>query len=680
MSLAPQVASRPRGRTRAARIVAAILLVLSVALIDPAAYAAAPRRQPITVGAVTLPACGTSPLAWCKKIQVPFDYTDPAAGTTGVYLEWYPVTGGSAVGTVLTVQGGPGYASTDYRDDYLKMLGNLTASRNVLIVDLRGTGRSDAINCAGVQTWTPPDGNQAYIDAVGACATQLNTARQRSDGSYVRGAELYTTANAARDLATVIDRLQTGPVDYYGDSYGTYIGQVFTSRYADKLRSVTLDAAYPVLGADPFYPDSLATAKTAFNKACNRSAACTGATSGQSWSRLSALVDLVRAHPFSGATKDPGGTNVTATVDVDAMVQLVQAAGSDNGVYRELDPAVRAYTELNDATALLRLVAQTVDNTSDSGLPEEFSAGLYEANACNDYPQPFSYNGNYGYRQAQYQAAVGALPADQFAPFTVAEWTTSPVEEFNSCLRWPKPTVDDPPIVSGTPIAPPDLPVMVFSGELDSLTTPVEGQRVAAQMGPSARWIQIGNMIHVSAMLDFIGCAEGLVQTFIRHPNQLMSMDAGCAANMPETRVVGTFPTTLVQATPATATAGNTASADARRLAAIGAAAVGDGIWHWWYIPGNKGNGLRGGNIKFAGADPFTVTFTNVKWTTDTSVNGTATWNQSTGHVTASVTVTGPGGLSATLTIAYDDYAPGGVATLGGTSDGKTIAATVPNP
>lgn len=543
-----------------------------------AAVAAAAPRQAIQVGSLTLEPCTTSDLAWCASVAMPFDYSDAAAGTTDVYFEWYPRTASApAKGTVLTVQGGPGYASTDYRDDYLAMLDSLTETRNVLIVDLRGTGRSDVVRCPGVQNWRPSDGNQAYINAAGACADKLNTTRRRADGTWVRGADLYTTTNAARDVARLLDLLGTGKIDLYGDSYGTYFGQVFTSRYASKLRSVTLDAAYPVLGADPFYPDAIVTAKAAFNKACARAAGC-AAASGSSWARITTMVNRLRSNPFTGQTKNPAGQSVNATADVDAMVQLVNAAGFDSGVYRELDPAIRAYLDRADKEPLLRLIAQTIDN-SDSGDPVEFSAGLYVANVCNDYVQAFSYNGTHAQRLAQYQSAVAALPSNAFAPFTVSEWVTSPIEEFDSCLNWPAPASDDPPIVSGTPIAPANLPVLVLSGELDSLTTPAEGQRVAEHMGPSARWIQIGNMIHVSAMLDFVGCAEGLVQTLIAAPGKLKTMDATCAANMPEVHVVGSFPQTLAQATPATATSGNTANANARRLAAIGAA-VGDSIWH----------------------------------------------------------------------------------------------------
>jgi hypothetical protein len=60
-------------------------------------------------------------------------------------------------------------------------------------------------------------------------------------------------------------------------------------------------------------------------------------------------------------------------------------------------------------------------------------------------------------------------------------------------------------------------------------------------------------MIHVSAMSDLVGCAAGLVQAFIAKPNKLFQMDASCADGQPEVRVVGTFPKTLSQATPAVA-------------------------------------------------------------------------------------------------------------------------------
>ena len=57
--------------------------------------------------------------------------------------------------------------------------------------------------------------------------------------------DLYGSALSADDLSAVITALQLGPVDLYGDSYGTFFAQVFLGRHPDQLRSVVLDSAYP---------------------------------------------------------------------------------------------------------------------------------------------------------------------------------------------------------------------------------------------------------------------------------------------------------------------------------------------------------------------------------------------------------------------------------------------------
>jgi hypothetical protein len=58
------------------------------------------------------------------------------------------------------------------------------------------------------------------------------------------------------------------------------------------------------------------------------------------------------------------------------------------------------------------------------------------------------------------------------------------------------------------------------------------------------------NDTHVNAMDDPVGCASGLVQTFIRDPAALQRMNASCAERTPEVRVVGTFPATLPASRP----------------------------------------------------------------------------------------------------------------------------------
>ena len=104
-------------------------------------------------------------------------------------------------------------------------------------------------------------------------------------------------------------------------------------------------------------------------------------------------------------------------------------------------------------------------------------------------------------------------------------------------------------------------------------------------------------------MDDPVGCASGLVQekTFIRRPAALMRINASCAERTPEVRVVGTFPATLSTSRPPPPGPGDQAGRTGLRLAAVGAAAVSDAVWRWYYGDGVKGWGLRGERLQLPG-------------------------------------------------------------------------------
>ncbi len=685
---APSIASgRPAPPAVTAHGVVAARLVLSPfsarrAPVQATASAGA-RRHPIRVGTVLVRPCRGFPGAWCTKVAVPYDYSDAAAGTIRLGFLWYPATSGHATdGTILAVQGGPGYPTSQYAGQYQGIYGaRMLTTRNLLLVDLRGTGMSSPFTCKALQNWDPNDGNASYIRYTGACGRQLNhTRRLTGRPGYVQASDLYTTANAARDVATLLGQLRTGKVDFYGDSYGTFFGQTLTARYPGLLRSVTLDSAYPVSQTNPFYPNTIQTARSAFDLSCRRSVACHRAAPGSSWARIGEAARYLRAHRVTGLTRTPSGQLIHATVGVNQLIQLVNSAGSDSGVYRELDPAIRALLHNHDSVPLLRLTAEQIFPTVTSGPVNQFNSGLYEATTCLDYPQPFSYGASFAERRRQYARAVAALPRHEFAPFSVREWVTEPQEEFDVCLRWPQPQRPDPPVTTPPPYAPSSLPVLVLSGDLDSLTTPPEGRRTARDMGPSARWILFHNDTHVNAILDTFGCASGLVRQFVANPARLWQLNDSCATRTPEVRVVGTYPSRLFAVTPARPHSGNNANLTGLRLAAVAAAVTGDAIWHFSYGDGVHGWGLRGGACHFAGpTDATRIAFSAYQWTTDTTVTGHALWNQTTGFVRAWLTVTGPGG-SAIVRLRYHDYVPHPKATFAGSYGGRSIRATMPAP
>ena len=114
-----------------------LLLVVMLAL---AAGAAADTRkaastESLTVGSLTLHRCETA-APWCGTLPRALDPAGAVPGTVAVYFEYYPHTGaGSAMGTLIATEGGPGYPATETREEYLALFEPLREGYDVLIMD-----------------------------------------------------------------------------------------------------------------------------------------------------------------------------------------------------------------------------------------------------------------------------------------------------------------------------------------------------------------------------------------------------------------------------------------------------------------------------------------------------------------------------------------------------------------
>ena len=107
----------------------------------------------VRVGGLTLHKCGTGPLVYCGSIRVPLDYSAAASPDIRIGFQFLPrqVTSRPATGTILAVEGGPGFATTGTEPNYVAMAGSLLRTRNMLLVNLRGTGNSTPLDCKGLE-------------------------------------------------------------------------------------------------------------------------------------------------------------------------------------------------------------------------------------------------------------------------------------------------------------------------------------------------------------------------------------------------------------------------------------------------------------------------------------------------------------------------------------------------
>lgn len=626
-----------------------------------------PHAAPITVGSLPLSPCGP---AWCGHLTRPFDPAGELPGTIDIAFEFYPQTdaGRTNAGAIVAVEGGPGYPSTGTRSSYLALFAPLRADRHLLLVDNRGTGGSAAVNCPALQH------DALYRSAsVAACGTALGAS-----------AALYGSALAADDLAALLDALGIARVDLYGDSYGTFFAQAFAGRHPAHLRSVVLDAAYAVVGADPWFPEAAPQARAAFDQACARSAAC-AAQPGPSMGRIDALLNALRAAPVTGTAPDGEGQPQTATADAKGLAYVMFSNGSGPVVYRELDAAARAWGG-GDIAPLLRLVAEnqtSANSVSVAPRPRSYSAGLFTTVSCADYTQIYRMTDAPAARRAQAASSIAAKKLstpDLYAPFTFDEFLSMPQDYsvVNLCLPWPVPSAAHPP---GQPVPPgtvfPAVPVLVLSGDLDSLTPPAQGAQAAA-LFPGARQVVIRNTFHVTALGDLDHCASDLVRRFV---GTLSAGDTSCADAVPAIRLVPAFARLAAQLAPAAATAGNQGTADDLRAVAAALNVAGDALARWWINHDGDGVGLRGGSFRYTQTGAVTqFTLDAMKWTDDVTVSGTLTRDFLGNSVTARLTLTGANGITGRLTARWPDRGSAALAQIEGRIGGRRIAATMVAP
>jgi pimeloyl-ACP methyl ester carboxylesterase len=626
---------------------------------------AAAAANTITVGQFTLTLCNTDYTGYCGSITRRIDPTGVTPGTLTVGFEYYPRSdlAHASLGTILPQEGGPGYSSTGTRDYYLEIFDALRDRRDVLIVDKRGTGLSSPIDCPALQT------GSLALSAVAACGRQLG------DTSW-----FYGTDFAAEDIVAVLDALAIDEVDFYGDSYGTFVGQVLAGLYPHRLRSIILDSAYPVRAPDPWFAADWAAAWSGIDISCDRSPSCSS-LGGSATSRTQQLIDIVRKQPIKGKAPDGNGDLQPTTIDTASLIYLIDYAGYGPPVYRDLDAAARAWLDAKDALPLLRLVAEA--NTASASDPADYSYGLASAVTCTDYPLLYDLTMPRAVRNRQYADALQDARVhrpDLFAPFTVDEGIDSQVyiTPLDSCLPWPAPPADLAPGAPGAPLPPrvhyPAVPTLVLSGDLDSITSVTDANEAAAQL-PDAVHVVVPNLGHVVTDSDAIGCTLGIVHRFVKN---LDPGNTNCVQKVRPVRTVPLFAVAASELAPLQALKGDKTTDAQRRIAAAGLETVGDVVARYYVTYNFVDTGLRGGKFTYAATDTgYKFKLKSLKWTDDVAVSGTVTWDQdeTSNIITAQVTLESAGKQVGTLQICWNDADINAMASVTGEIQGATLIA-----
>lgn len=142
---------------------------------------------------------------------------------------------------IFFLAGGPGQAATEMGPFVAMRLTKLRQQRDIVLVDQRGTGRSNALDCEAEDDAL----EDMSISMEELLDEQLELVRQCLAGLDA-DPSLYTTPIAMDDLNDVRERLGFEKINLFGSSYGTRAALVYMRRHGQTVRSALLDGVAPL--------------------------------------------------------------------------------------------------------------------------------------------------------------------------------------------------------------------------------------------------------------------------------------------------------------------------------------------------------------------------------------------------------------------------------------------------
>jgi len=169
----------------------------------------------------------------CGAISVPASYDDPEAGSIELDVVVLPARdgNGAAADPIVFLAGGPGVAATRSARYFARNLTKMQQSRDLVLVDIRGTGRS-APDCRLTAA--------EKRDLVYAFRAPASFAPCAPDP---RIRESHRTTVFARDLDHVRRALGAGQINLLAASYGTRLALEYARLFPERVRACVLRGA-----------------------------------------------------------------------------------------------------------------------------------------------------------------------------------------------------------------------------------------------------------------------------------------------------------------------------------------------------------------------------------------------------------------------------------------------------
>ena len=393
---------------------------------------------------------------------------------------------------LFDLAGGPGAASTEAADFYAGPGKEYRRQHDVVLVDQRGTGQSNRLSIPQEKT---PQHYLSEMYPVEYVKEMRHALEQRADLTK------YTTSIAMDDLDDVRAWLGYDKINLLGGSYGTQAALVYMRRHPEHVRSVILLAVAPTdLKMPLHHSESAARAMDLLLGECEQDAACHAAFPQirDDWKNVLAQLEK---QPARVEYSHPGKTAPT-TVEI------------QRDVFAE---KIRMWMYGRDKAARIPLIihhavegdfAPFLQQAIKPSIPDFVADGMYLSVTCAE-DVPF----------IDQKEAAELNAGNPFGNYRVFQQT-------RACEMWPRAEIpaDFPePVRSNTP-------VLIFSGNMDPVTPPKYGEKVARYL-PNSRHVVIPEAAHEVGGLTDPGCIDRIALEFL-DKNDAKNLDVSCVERM----------------------------------------------------------------------------------------------------------------------------------------------------
>jgi pimeloyl-ACP methyl ester carboxylesterase len=472
-------------------------------------------------GAISFRPCGKATILLCGRLDVPLDRTGAVPGTVGLRIR--AVRAPEALQPpIFALAGGPGQSATPFAADIAYSFRQPLLTRDLIVFDQRGTGRSGLIRCPTLEGL----GARLFrvAGAAADCAETLGPKRA-----------FYTTPASVEDIEAIRAGIGAERITLYGVSYGTKVALAYAARYPQHVDRLVLDSIVDIDGPDAYGLDITAALPRVLRRLCAHG--CEHVTSDPV-ADLAALVRKLSTGLIHGPLVGPDGRPHVSRFGRLRLFDMIVEGDFDPTLRSGLPGAVKSALA-DDYAPLLRL-ANRADRI-ESETVGSFNTAVFTATQCEEGPLPWDRTTPPSQRAQEARGRLAAVPSGALGPF---DRSTMLLESgpFALCTGWP--TAPAAPQFSSGPL--PDVPALILSGK-DDLRTPSEGAKLVAARLPHAKLLTVADTGHDVLDTEFRGCSRHALLAFFadrpisdcRHHKRLFAVEPIAPTSIAQVRTAG---------------------------------------------------------------------------------------------------------------------------------------------